>query len=189
MSIPWTSRYVQSSSKSYGFFCFSQRPSGCKTLLHRLAEHGSKRWLSATAWQKCRNFPIKILPAIGLQRKKINDLHWTEKTFHLFVGKINRPKKKVSLVDLAVDLGEKADWTLTHAYVFRRGRHRWNLRLLVNLGLSMVSPFNFSNQSMEAKHPSKSKNRLKQQDFPVGVCGWFVVQMVYDLRNHRIRIG
>ena len=33
MSIPWTSRYVP---RSMGFFCFSQRPSGCKTLLHRL---------------------------------------------------------------------------------------------------------------------------------------------------------
>ena len=49
--------------------------------------------------EKCRIFP-------------------TENSSILFVCWLNKPtKKKVGLlVDLVVDLGEKADWTLTHAY-------------------------------------------------------------------------
>lgn len=65
-----------------GFFCFSQRPSGCKTLLHRLAVfHGSKRWLSATAWRKMPEFSHQQ----WLQRKKFIEIALDRKLFQLFV--------------------------------------------------------------------------------------------------------
>ena len=161
MSIPWTSRYCAHIPMGFFLFSHSGRLGAKLCCTVSPCSTDPKDGSVLRPGEKCRIFP-------------------TEKPSIYVVCWLNKPTKKKMglLVDLVVDLGEKADWTLTHAYNLAEASNSklsssivFLLILFVNLGLSMVSPFNFSNQSVEAKHPSKRKNRLRQQDFSVGGCG------------------